>query len=121
MISRKTMESFCLMGEKAVKGGMRSTQCLKIFFAPHLDIYFYFLYVPRKRKNLIIQNKKCRSGSLWILVFNKRKSGINITRNIVILAVKVISINFKMFEKIKAKIARGTSVLYSNTPRNFGE
>lgn len=121
MISRKTMESFCLMGEKAVKGGMRYAQGVIFIFAPHLDIYFYFLYVPQNKKCLIIQNKKWMRGSLWILVFNKRKSGMNVTRNMLILAVKVISINFKTFEKIKARIARGTSVLYSNTPRNFGE
>ena len=58
---------------------------------------------------------------MWILVFNKRKRGMKITRNIVILEVNVISTNFKMFENMNAKIAMGTNVLYSNIPKNFGE
>lgn len=121
MISRETMESFCLMGEKAKKGGMRFAQCLNFIFAPHLDIYFYFLYTPQNKKCLIIQNMKWNRGSLWTFVFNKRKIGMKTTRNIVSLVVSVISINFKIFDKINAKIARGIKVLYSNTPKNFGE
>ena len=41
--------------------------------------------------------------------------------NIVIFVVNVSGISFKMFENIKAKIASGTSVLYSKTPKSFGE
>jgi hypothetical protein len=41
--------------------------------------------------------------------------------NIVIFVVNVSGISFKMFENIKAKIASGTSVLYSKIPKSFGE
>lgn len=42
-------------------------------------------------------------------------------RKIVIFAVKVTSTNFKIFAKMKPKIASGARVLYSNIPKNLGE